>query len=300
MNQLDIIYRQYEPDKGLEEIQAKIFNQATGEKATAENIKNRYEKEKTNPRFVRYAYTKDGTPLAYCQARRDDKKSIAIGYPWAVPECPTEVQEKIFDELFGYIKESKPKEISYWLKVTWQKQIDFFKRKGFVKTIQGLQFDFDVNVISQIKIPNEPFYSRLATNDDLNLLVEIAKVDRELKRVFTEEGLRNYFQDKVLKDGHCVLVFKGDLLVCASAPLREWPDKENDDYMIMRFLATRPGYEHALKKLVFEVATECVAIGWTDMPLRIYGDSNTEIATILNELNPEIKPNYVKYVFNEE
>ena len=81
---MEIVYRFYEPNQGLEEVQAHLYNQATGEKATAEQIRTRYETEKTNPRFVRYAFAEDGKPLAYIQAKKE-KNKFAIGYPWAVP-----------------------------------------------------------------------------------------------------------------------------------------------------------------------------------------------------------------------
>ena len=58
MKYLKIIYRFYKPNQGLEEIQAQIYNQATDERATADQIRERYKIEKTNPKFVRYAFTR--------------------------------------------------------------------------------------------------------------------------------------------------------------------------------------------------------------------------------------------------
>lgn len=297
---MEIIYRFYEPNQGLEEVQAHLYNQATGEKATADQIQTRYEEEKTNPKFVRYAFSEDGEALAYIQARKG-KNSFAIGYPWAIPSCPLVVQEKLFNEMLDYIKQKNPDEIFYWLKADWKNQIAFFKKKGFVCQIKGYGYDFDVSAISTLEIPDQSFKSRIASDDDLILLLEIAKVDNELKKVYTEEWLKNYFKDKVLADGHCVLVFEGDLLVCASAPLKEWPDKtESDNHMILRFTATRPGYTNAWKTLLINVAKECVATGWTENPLRVFADSKTKIANILEELNPVKVPTYDKYVLKED
>lgn len=296
---MKIVYRYYEPNQGLEEIQARLFNQATNGNATAEQIQNRYETEQTDPRFVRYAFTEEGEPLAYCQARIEENQSIAIGYPWAIPDCPTEVQEKLFDELLQYIKRSNPKEIHYWLNVNWKDQIEFFRKKGFIRSISGFAYDFDVNQLSQKRI-DQTFSTRIATDDDLNTLLEIAKVDKDLKRVFTEKGFISYFKDKVLYDGHCVLTFKDNLVVSATAPLREWPDKRKDDkFMILRFTATRPSFFKSWKTLLIAVAKECVTAGWTDLSLRVFDSSEAELARILKEYDPKIEPSYDMYVLKE-
>ncbi len=297
---MEIVYRFYEPNQGLEEIQAHLYNQVTGEKATAEQIRARYETEKTNPKFVRYAFDENSEPLAYIQARKE-KKSFAIGYPWALPSCPPEVQEKLFNEMLDYIKQKNPHEISYWLKSTWKDQISFFTSRGFVRQVEGFGYDFDVSAVSKLEIPDQTFTSRIASDDDFDLLLEIAKVDEDLKKVYTEEWFKNYFKDKVLPDGHCVLVFQDNLIVCASAPLKEWPDKtEADDYMILRFTATRPGYINAWKTLIIDVTRECVTTGWTEKPLRVFADSKTEVAGLLEELNPVKVPTYDKYVLKDD
>jgi len=66
---MNVNYRFYEPNKGLEEFQAKIFNQANNRAVTAKEIRKRYEEEKIDPKTVRYAFSNDNKPLAYVQAR---------------------------------------------------------------------------------------------------------------------------------------------------------------------------------------------------------------------------------------
>jgi len=57
------------------------------------------------------------------------------------------------------------------------------------------------------------------------VLVELCLADPHLRRAFpSEEAFTDYFRDKVLKDGYCVMLFDDDKLVSASAPLRFTPD----------------------------------------------------------------------------
>jgi hypothetical protein len=69
--------------------------------------------------------------LAYIQARAGKDELFSLGYPWATPDCPVEVQEKLFDEMLSYIKLKNPKMIRYWLHDDWKNQMEFFNKKGF-------------------------------------------------------------------------------------------------------------------------------------------------------------------------
>ncbi|MHA2296354.1 MAG: hypothetical protein ACXAEU_11955 [Candidatus Hodarchaeales archaeon] len=110
---MKVIYRYYESDKGLEEIQAKIYNyelkrspKSNDDEVTAESIKQRFIDEKKDPKFVRYAFTEDGNPLAYIQASIRAKQTF-IGYPWSMDSCPAEVQDKLYSEMLAYAREKR-------------------------------------------------------------------------------------------------------------------------------------------------------------------------------------------------
>ena len=64
---MDVKYTIWEPDKGLEEIQAEIFSHASGIPERAELIRRR--NMQRAPEMTRYALTEDGKPLAYVTAR---------------------------------------------------------------------------------------------------------------------------------------------------------------------------------------------------------------------------------------
>jgi hypothetical protein len=135
----------------------------------------------------------------------------------------------------------------------------------------------------------------LATENDSEYFYDILKADFELKRAFpNEDAMKNYVEGRVLKDGHAILVFDGDKIVAASAPLRIQPDGlrhlGDEDRIVMRFTAIRPGYLHAWKRLVHEVAKECVKSGWTDVPLmiRTHFYSNSTVAAAIHAIRPEL------------
>jgi hypothetical protein len=286
----------YKPNKGYEDIQADLFSKNTGEIISGEELKQRYKKEKKDPNFLRYAFNDSGEPLAYIQASQVTSSVFYLGYPWSYPHCPPEVQEKLFTDMLDYIKGKNPKEIQYWINAEWTQVVEFFTQRDFKLRKKGFEYHFDMIELSKSTYEESTeFTARLATREDLETLFEIGKIDKGLQRAgLSSEFLKDYFANKVLKDGHCILVFKDSMIVCASAPLQEiTPDTPK--FIFLRFTATRPGFEEAWPVLVVEIAKECVAIGWTK-PLHINVESESKLAKILKQFNPKIKDSYSLYV----
>jgi hypothetical protein len=115
--------------------------------------------------------------------------------------------------------------------------------------------------------------SKVATEADMDHLVEIFLVEEDLRNQLSdEEGIKSYFKDRVLADGHAVLLFDGDTVVAATAPLRFQPNQVrvlgDEERIIMRFTAVRPGYYYAWPRLLLELAKECKKAKWTDIPIQ--------------------------------
>ncbi|UCG02669.1 MAG: hypothetical protein JSW11_01500 [Candidatus Heimdallarchaeota archaeon] len=303
---MNVIYKHYEPDQGFEEHQAKIYTEASGLPTTADEIRTRLNSQNRDPKAIRYALTDKGEPLAYVQAIRSSSNPgrVYVSYPWAIPGCPAEVQEKLFDEVVSYVQEhEKPLEIasSFVLRSKIaDKQIQFYQKKGFVEKerIYWYYSDFDVNEVSKQEITEElnRFIARLATNADIDKLIDICRVDPHMRRVFpTREASVNYFRDRVLKDGHAVLLFENNVVVAAGAPLRIKPNHPVYDWkeerIIMRFTAIRPGYSAAMKRLLIEVARECLSAGWSEIPFRLhfYFHTGFTAASFLAEMEGNIQ-----------
>ena len=300
---MKVKYTVWEPDKGLEDIQAKIFSHASGIPERAEVIRQR--NLQRAPEMTRYALTEDGEPLAYVTARDSSsgEDRTYIGYPWKMPDCPEEVQLKIFDELMSYLEErEETKEIGTTIITRSrlrEQQAEFFKKRGFEEDEHIFTYILPLDVVetSKLKVSEKAstLKSKVATEDDIGHLIEIFMAEEDLRnQVADEEAAESYFMDRVLETGHAILLYDGDMVVAGTAPLRFQPDGNrvlgDEERIIMRFTAIRPGYEYAWTRLLVEMAKECKKAGWTDIPIQAESWITGEGASIagLAELRPEL------------
>jgi len=279
---MNVVYKKWNPDDGLEEVQAKIYTEVSGLPARAEEIKPR-----NNTRGVdstRYALTKEGEPLAYVTSwlSDDEPGRGGIGYPWSMKDCPDEAKLQIFDELFTHLKkEKKLTEIRTGIVMNSKiakDQVKFFKERGFEEVERAYRYtkDMDVEKLASKKLEGKyaKLKSQFATKDDVDALIEVSLSDPQLKRAFPdEEGFRNYFENRVLEQGNAVLILDEDKVVAASAILKMEPDGiflfGEEERVLMRFTAIRPGYRYAWKRLVVEIAKDAKNAGMKDIPLRV-------------------------------
>ncbi|MFW9963551.1 MAG: hypothetical protein ACFFCX_08310 [Candidatus Sifarchaeia archaeon] len=300
---MNVVYKKWNPDEKLEDAQAKIYTGVSGLPARPEEIKPRNIQRGEDS--TRYVLSKDGAPLAYVTSWVNDENPTegGIGYPWAFPECPLEAKEKIFDELFNHLrKDKKLKDIRTGIVLTSKianDQIKFFEEKGFKEVERAYRYskDFDVEKLASKKLEGKAakLTSRPATKDDVELLIDVALSDPQLNRAFpNEDGFRNYFENRVLKDGHAMLLLDGDKVIAASAPLKMEPNGTfllgDEERTLMRFTAIRPGYGYAWKRLAVEIAKEVKKAGWKDTPIRLSFGFTAEgvVASGIAGLSPEM------------
>jgi hypothetical protein len=312
---MKVVYRKWESGQGLEEIQAKIYTTVSGLPARAEEIGPR--NDHRGKESTRYALTEDGKPLAYITSDISDTEPgrAHIGYPWSLPECPLEAKEKLFNDLLDHLYSLNGIRQVRTAVVTGSKtkkeQIQYFLDRGFTETERLYQYYLDMNVnetaAKDITGEEAILTARVATEDDIPALVELCLADTNLRNAFpNEEGFTTYFRERVLKDGHCVMLFDSDRPVMATAPLRFKPDgnllRGDEDRYIMRFTASRPGYEYAWDRLVIELARECKAAGLTDFPIRtFFGYRATGPAAIgIAEMQFNIELAEIFYVHRKE
>ena len=260
---MEVVYKNFEPNKGFEEIQEKIYNEAVkpyhGATVTADQIKRRIESDKADFAGIKFALKADGTPLAYIQYRFHSKeKEIYLGYPWSVSECPKEVQEKLWTEELAYIKKKYPNEPVFmgYISNDFKKMHAFAKDKGFPPHDTETQYSIQISHIS--KMNPEKFDVKSATTDDLKTLIELNKADPDMG--MTDEQATTYFRDRVLHDGHCIILFKDKTAIAACAPLKKY--KANASFI--RFTAIRKGHEQARKSLYISLAKHLSESKWED------------------------------------
>ena len=278
---LNTNYKYWESDSGLEELQAKIYNANNPDNpnpVTAKDIIERFEREKIDPKTVRYALDENNKPLAYIQARDyPEVKETHLGYPWALPECPEGVQDKLFDEMLAYIK---TRDVGYEILVNvgieQKDRVAFIKKRTeLVEKSKSYRLELDVKLISQMDPSTDKYTIRKATKEDVDILVQLIKEDgRYLGQFSTDDDIAKYFSDRVLPDDKCYLVLKDDKLVMATAPLLTPLPGDSEERLILRFHSYLPDYLDAMKPLVIAVAKECVSSGLATKPLSIFEGRN--------------------------
>ncbi len=278
---MKVVYKNWIADEGLEDIQAEIYTGASGLPAQGWQIKER--NIQRGPDLTRYALTEDGKPLAYVTSATDlDRKGRAlIGYPWSLPDCPPDAKEKIFNEQLAYLESKDDIEEIITAVVLNSKisdqQLEWFDNRGFVEDERIYRYVLDLDVVETSKIKLEgkasELTARVATEDDIDLLIELCMADENVRSAFADEdAFRSYFKDRVFTVQGPVMLFDGDTIVAASAPLRFEADGATvtgeGEKIIMRFQAFRTGHSYAWDRLLIELAKLCKEIGWTDIPIQ--------------------------------
>ena len=298
---MEIIFKFYEPGQRFEEIQAGIYNQATKAmgsqvNVTPKQIKQRYDSEKPDPKGICYAFDDKGTPLAYVQTRvtesEDGEKRIYLGYPWGIESCPQYVKDQLFDKVFNYMtqKESTGRIVmGYWFS-TWRRPIEFAEKRGFKIADENPQYAIDVKNV-QIDHQSE-YQNRIATKDDIPLLVELVQSDPVVNKFFPHEGaIERYFSERVIPDGHTRLIFKGDLLVCAGAPLEGY----SAEGVILRFSAQRPSYDSAWNTLILALCDYFYKMEWENERFLVSPSGYESRIEFLKKIDAKIHTNQVLY-----
>ena len=119
----NFVIKKFEENKGFEEIQAQIYNDAVskynGAKVNPQDLKTRVQNDKKSGTIdfdgIFYAFDKQNKPLAYIQYRatkdaKTGKTEISMGYPWAVSGCPVAVQDELHAKLLIHIRSKYPKD----------------------------------------------------------------------------------------------------------------------------------------------------------------------------------------------
>lgn len=309
---MKVQYKNWETGKKYEEVQAKIYTEVSGIPANAEQIGPR--NDQRGAEATRYALTKEGEPLAYITSDVGDENDgeVLIGYPWSLPGCPTEVKDKLLNDMIDYWKKKENIHTIVTSVVLQSKtkddQMAFFKERGFVEDESGFAFTKDFDVEKTIKKefdgPAGSLKAKVATDDDLDTLIALTKTDPRMSTAFpNDDAYEPYFKDRVLKDGHAVILFDGETAVAASAPLLFKPDGQilqgDEERVVMRFTSIKPGHSYAWKRLLVEVAKAAKDAGWNKTPIRVgFGFSSQDrLAVAISEVIPEMNQYSVQFVY---
>ncbi len=277
----DFSYKYWEPDKGFEEQQAEVFNQANKYKfqpANADEIKQRFKKQNINSHHVRYAF-KEETMVGYIQTLiKEDEGEIFLSYPWTLPDTPNEVQETLFDDMIEYFRVNE-KYPGFKFRVNPlakpSSNVDFLKSRGFVEKNVWKTLLLPLSDVASVEYDSR-YKSRIGSYDDIDEVISLIKDDGRFAAQFdSDEAIGKYIKESVLKTGHLVLILENDVLTSAGAPLVFKPPQEDEERIILRFAAFNDSKkQEQFIPLFVEVARECLNSGYGEnIPLLVYTDS---------------------------
>lgn len=270
---MNVEYTYYEKNKNLEEVQALIFNENmkkySSPGATADQIKTRYDVANFDTKGVRYAFTSDNKPLAYIQTRvEQNNKRTFIGYPWALPDCPEDVQKKMFEDMLDYIKkrDTTNKIVIGNIQQNWPEVHNFIKKYNARIDNEFKTYALEVN--KMMKFENKGYSMKIAKVEDFDNLVELAKSEPNFDSAFADEqAMKNYLKEQITNND-VLLIYKDDLLVSAGA-LNSLEPNVNGNLNI-RFTATR-GYKFDFwKAFVVELSKYIADKGMKDVSFTIF------------------------------
>ncbi|MHA2104925.1 MAG: hypothetical protein ACW981_15970 [Candidatus Hodarchaeales archaeon] len=294
---MDVIYKNYEPNKGFDEIQAKIYNEAvkpySGSEVTVEGIKERHEKNKPDFNGIRFAFTSENKPLAYIQYHYYSSLSekLYIGYPWSVEECPKEIQEEMYQNLLSYVKtkySSDPIFLGYFSS-KYEKVSQFALEHGFLKNHVDFNYEGDIQSLSDLSIDKLEW--KTASKQNLDLLVDLSQTDPDISKSMTRSQFEEYLIGRVFPDGHCFMLSESNKAVAACAPL-----KLRDSSVFMRFSAVRDGRLDYLRKLTIQFSQYLLNNSIADKNLQLnFTNVTPEIQKTLDELGFQLIDTQVQY-----
>ena len=267
-------YRFWKTNRGLEEQQAEVFNQANDLKfrpSDAEKIKKYFQKIKPNPKHVRYAFRGEKM-VGYIHARiQEQVKELVLSYPWTIPDTPTNVRDTLFDEMIQYFR-SEDKFSDFQFRVNMfvkEANVKFIESRGFTVQNTWKELLLPLNEVANAEY-NAKYTSRMGTEQDIPELISLIKedgsYDRKLK---SDEQMRNFLQEEVLPTKHLILVYEGEILTAACAPT------EAENRIIMDFAVFKNVKDQApFIPLFVELAKACMNSGYgKNKPITVYTDN---------------------------
>jgi hypothetical protein len=226
VNNMEINYKNYEPNQGLEEIQAKLYSMNNNREVKGEDIQKRFEEEKIDPKSVLYAFTENNEPLGYVQARDYPQLGqIHMGRPWTTPECPEEVKDKLFNELFSYMV-SRKSDLNLLLNTNNDPKLEKLALEKEMKLDRNvIQFEFDINSLSQFDATSYNYSIRKATIEDLDIIKRCRNLAYSQDPDDNNERMLEFLKTTI-ETGYFYLIFDENTLIGACASRKPADDDE--------------------------------------------------------------------------
>ena len=305
---MEVEYRKFQPNEGLEEIQAEIFVNAQKRvpnrdypvptvEEVVQQIKTRNENDAPDVNAIRYAFTKDGTPLTYVQSHYMNRyNATEVSFPHAMENCPTEVQDKLFQDVVDYVVDrDKDKGVDHQViaggvyQSKMKQEIVFLKSHDFKVDRKYLTYRYN---IGSLELEGEEKFTirkgDLTDETDMAALMELGRLDETALEAFPkEEQLKRYYENIKRNPLEMILIFEDDLIVAAGAIRAQ----ENQNPSV-QFTFYRPGKELAWKLLVINISKKAFDLTQKHLSATYEADSGIEFEMV-QELEKSGHANFV-------
>jgi hypothetical protein len=106
-----------------------------------------------DPRTRRFAF--EGDRLVGYMSFTGQGDFVSLGYPWVLPGYEGEVQEELYDAVYGFAAspEYGGRTFAQRLRKQWTEQVSFFKRHGFVVERSDPIYALDLRTVTASQIP---------------------------------------------------------------------------------------------------------------------------------------------------
>ena len=135
-------------------------------------------------------------PVAYIQYREYAQGKVRIGYPWAKEGTPQEVKDKLFYDLFDYLKIKYPETKKFYLGFINHAFSNVIEEVtnyyGFKEDTTFAAYALDIEKASSLNIPSDYSFKE-ATASDIDLLIEIDASNGN-KSKLSKEKLKEFFE----------------------------------------------------------------------------------------------------------
>ena len=258
------IYKKYEEKKGFEEFQAEIYNsiakkynatQVTGEAIEKRLHDHKPEQDRNGMTFVFDSHNK---PVAYIQYREYAQGKVRIGYPWSVEGTPQEVKDKLFYDLFDYLKSKYSTTKKFYLgflNYAFTEVIDEVQNHYHFKVDSSISaYTLDLKRASSITLPEKYSYKE-ATKENIEELVSISLADKETSKL-GREGIIDFFKTRFFieenKERSSIILLKNKWPIATVSVLKM--KERGKDYFSVRFTAIKEGEEASYQYLLSATA----------------------------------------------
>lgn len=280
-------YKNYEPNKGLEAIQAEIFNQANNRNVKPEEIRERFERENIDPKTVIYAFDEKDQPVAYVQARDyPNRQEIHLGYPWAISGCPIDVQKKMYIDLLTYIK-TRDSDLKIMTNIPDKSGfIEFVKAQKFIENRRTVLINVDKNSIGKTKYLSLPYSIKKATIEDLDRIKHAYfKALGDLARS-DDENFTKFLSD-CIESGYTYMAIKNDKIagVCTNRVPDPETINQEGQFVGLQFFFALIGEEEAIPILMNNAIEVSEREKWNRNTIRIaFTDENPQEMAVLRDI----------------